>query len=103
MARDAGFVLAEETPDFGKRFFLGVIKTKPLLFLRVKVIESGLQSAGKEGDVAFPMRVERLNRRVMLCTQSSIAGFVFSKLFEAPARANGINMTLGKNSAKPGL
>ena len=26
MARDAGFVLAEETPDFGERFSLGVIK-----------------------------------------------------------------------------
>src|SRR5216683_7125146 len=103
MARDAGFVLAEETPDFGQRFFLGVIKAKPVLFPWVKVIERALQSAGKECDVAFPMRVERLNRRVMLCAQSSIAGFVFSKLFESPARAYGINMALGQDSAKPGL
>ncbi len=103
MTRNAGFMLAEQATDFGERLFLGIIEAKPVLFLWGKVIESGLQSAGKEGDVASPMRVDRVSRRVMLCAQSSIGGFIFSKLFEAPARTDGINMTLGKNSAKPGL
>src|SRR5258708_23457648 len=103
MARDAGFVLTEETPDFGERFFLGVIKAKPVLFLLVNVIERGLQSTRKEGDVAFPMRVERLNRRGMFCAQSPLARFFFSQLFQAPGRTEGSQMTLGKNSAKPGL
>jgi len=103
MTRDARFVLAEEASDFGKRFFLGVIEANPILFPWVKVLEGGLQSAGKECDVAFPVRVERLNRRVLLCAQSGSAGFIFNKLFKAPARANGINVALGKNSAKPGL
>src|SRR5713226_4774208 len=103
MARNAGFVLAEQASDLGKRFSLGVIEAKPVLFLWVEMIERGLQSPGKRCDVAFPVRVDRLNRRAMLCPRSSIAGFVFSKLVEAPARSYGINMALGKNSAKPGL
>src|SRR5260370_25964458 len=35
--------------------------------------------------------------------RQSIAGIVLAKLLEAPARADGINVPLGKNGAEPGL
>jgi len=53
MTRDAGFVLAEQTSNLSKSFFLGVIEAKPLLFLGVEAIERGLQGAGEGCEVAF--------------------------------------------------
>jgi len=49
------------------------------------------------------MRIAGLHLRSEQRLQPSIAGFVLAKLFEAPARTDGINVPLGKNGAEPGL
>ncbi len=49
------------------------------------------------------MRIARKRLRSGQCLRPSIAGIVLAKLLEAPARADGINVPLGKNGAEPGL
>src|SRR5258708_30468731 len=49
------------------------------------------------------MRIAGLHPRSEQRLRPSIAGFVLAKLFEAPARTDGINVPLGKNGAEPGL
>src|SRR5882762_4828561 len=49
------------------------------------------------------MRIAGLRLRSEQRLRPFIAGFVLAKLFEAPARTDGINVPLGKNGAEPGL
>src|SRR5712691_6451694 len=103
MARNAGFMLAEESADLRKSFFLGVVETEPLFFLRFEALECSLQGACEEGNVAFAMRIDERDRRPKSRRWGCIARFVFTKLLEAAAGADGIDVLLGKNGAEPGL
>ncbi len=49
------------------------------------------------------MGVSGLDLQAMRGLSLCLGNFVFRKFFEAAARANGINVALGKNGAEPGL
>jgi len=49
------------------------------------------------------VRIDRLGRRPEQCRLWPIAGFVLGKFLKASAGTDGINVPLGKDSAKPGL
>src|SRR5260370_7991274 len=102
MARNAGFMLAEESADLRKSFFLGVVETEPLFFLRFEAIECSLQGACEEGNVAFAMRIDERDRRPKR-RRAFITPFVFTEFLEAAAGTDGIDVPLGKDGAKPSL
>src|SRR5260370_26971524 len=49
------------------------------------------------------MRIAGLYLRSQRRLQMSITSFVLAKFLEAPTRADGINVPLGKNGTEPGL
>src|SRR6266705_4251447 len=103
MARNAGFMLAEESADLRKSFFLGVVETEPVLFLGFEAIECSLQGACEEGNVAFAMRIDELDRRPKRRRQGFLAQVVLTKFLEAAAGTDGIDVPLGKDGTEPGL
>src|SRR5258708_28106299 len=102
MARNAGFMLAEEPADLRMSFCLGVVETEPLFFLRFEAIECSLQGACEEGNVAFAMRIDERDRRPKR-RRTFITRFAVTEFLEAAAGADGIDVPLGHNRAAAGL
>lgn len=103
VARDTGLMLAELFADFGKGLFLGVVQAQALVIARIEGGESGLQRADEKCDVAFAMRVGRLDRDRSGQMRSAGVRILVVERLEAAVFADRINVPLGQHGAKPGL
>src|SRR5713101_2469727 len=103
MTRNAGFMLTKKAADLRKSFFLGVVETEPLFFLRFEAIERGLQGASEERNIAFAMRIDERDRRPKRRRQGFLAQVVLTKFLEAAAGTDGNDVPLGKDGTEPGL
>src|ERR1700730_4010124 len=101
MARSAGLMLAKKPANLGERFFFRIIEAESLFFLRLELFERRAERLAEKRQVARAMRIDQLerSRRRPL---ARLVMIVFSKLLEAPARADGINVSLGQDRAEPG-
>ena len=63
IARDAGFVLAELSADFGQRLLLRVIKAQTLLIARIECGDSRLQCTNEKSGVAGAIGIGRASCR----------------------------------------
>ena len=107
VARDAGFVFGELPADFGEGLLLGIIEAKALLIAGIESGKGCLQSADEKSGVAFAMRIGGLNRNGLrnFVRRMPIGRFCVAIIerFKAAAGADGVNVSLGENGAKPGL
>ena len=107
IAGNAGLVLADLPADLGEGLFFGIVKAETLFIARIESGESGLQGTHKKRGVPFAVRVGGLNgnslREFLNCLCAGRLCVVFFERFEAAPGADGVNMTLGENGAKPGF
>jgi hypothetical protein len=107
IARDAGFVLAELSADFGEGLLVRVIQTQALFIAGIESGESGLQRADEKGAVAFTIGIGRLNgngvREFLDGLRAGRFCLIVFEGFEAAPCADGIDVALSQNSAKPSL
>ena len=102
VAGDAGFVFAQSAANGGESVILEVVGTKALRVARIKASERGLEGATEEGLVAIAMRVCGRSGGDQL--GNGIFGLRLAiDINKAAGGADGVNMALGENGAKPGL
>src|SRR6516162_9817496 len=103
MARNARFVFAETTADFGEGHLASVVKFETAAIRGVEAVQSRFQGDGKTRGVFFAMRIKGRNRDVVLRKRLGLFAIAGIKGFPAAALAEAVNVTLRKNGAKPGF
>jgi hypothetical protein len=107
IARDAGFVFSQLSANFGQGLLLCVVEAQTLFIARIKPSDTHFESANEKRGVTVAMRVGRRNgngvRDFLGELSTRRPGSIVIEGFEAPARADGINVALGENGAEPGL
>src|ERR1700757_2600636 len=99
MARNAGFMLAEQAANFGESLLLCVVEFEPLAVTRIESRQSIGQRGQEAPEIAVSMRVCRGCRNAVRRNQFSFRTVFPLEGLPPAALPQPVDVTLGKDSA----